>query len=97
MEIIGTSLRETIILTATRDEIANLIGYYYPGSDGCPRLDVGLKIKVSEMYHRLRSLADRKDTVASAAKMLRAYADMLELVPPIELEEAKPTTETKEA
>lgn len=81
MKIIGET-KDSFILTATRNEVANLIGHYWYGSD-CPRLSPGAEIKVAAMYQHLTSLAANKNTIAQAARSLRGLADLMEVHSPV--------------
>ncbi len=82
MKIIGK--RDSgFIIDANENEVANLIGFYYTGSTGCPRLKVGDEIKVSSMFDQLNLLAKRKNALKDAAEQLRNYAKLIELTEPI--------------
>lgn len=84
MKIIGES-DMGFIISADRDEIANLTGYYsqynYDKEQQLPK--VGDEIRVHEMYRRLYVLAQRRGEIKTAQKMLRDAANELELVDPL--------------
>lgn len=82
MKIIGQTDR-TYIIEASKDEIANLIGYYYTGSDGCPHLKPGDQIQVSAMYSKLSALKNNRWQLNSAISYLEGIAKSLELLKPI--------------
>jgi hypothetical protein len=84
MRIIGES-DSGYVLEASRDEVANLIGYYskYNYDKGIATPKPGDTIKVTEMFQRLYTLARRRGEIKTAQKMLRDAADELELVDPI--------------
>lgn len=61
MKIIAKGIRnknceDTYLLSCTETELANLLGYYYKGDNGCPVFNIGSEIKISDMYHQLYSL-----------------------------------------
>lgn len=83
MKIIGIGNANKLIFEGTRDEIANLVGFYYEGAKGCPDLKVGVEVRIGDMYKQLRGLADRQDKLKSVAGDLRLLADLLELKQPL--------------
>jgi len=82
MKIIGKA-EDGLILTADRNEVARLIGFYYGGDNGCPELKVGMEITVAEMYQQLWDLNFNKNFLSKTAKEIRAYADLLEIKEPL--------------
>lgn len=82
MKIIGTT-SEGLLLSASKDEIAQFIGFYWKGSEGCPPLEPGVEIKCSEMYTQLTTLNSNKQELGKIATKLRMVADLLELNDPI--------------
>lgn len=82
MKVVGRT-REGFILTATQNELANLLGYYYGGADGCPALDSLDEIKVSEMYDQLYRLASKKDALSKVAGDLEELANLLRMHEPV--------------
>lgn len=83
MKIIGTS-EAGLLISASEDEIANLIGYYSKYGDQVRNaLRVGTEIRVSEMFKKLYEMQSmEKELVASAAK-LRMCADTITLTAPL--------------
>jgi|GEM_PF-2436645 len=88
MKIIGKTDRG-FILEGGEDEMFNLIGFFYSGERGAPRLRVGDEILVGKMYGQLYNLANRKNTLSAMAKELRGLAELLELKQPIIFVEEK--------
>jgi hypothetical protein len=82
MKIIGKTDRGFIV-EAERDELYNLIGFYYHASKGAPDLKIGHEIKVAALFRQLQSLANNKDRIETARKALTTVADSLALVDPI--------------
>lgn len=80
MKIIGQTA-DGLLLSATKEEVARLAGYYWPGDEQLRkagiRLEPGAEIAVSTIYSRLRSLASASAELEAAAKTLRAIADLL--------------------
>lgn len=83
MEIIGIRGRETLLLEASRDEIAKLIGYYYATQDDCPKLEPGMQIAVSDMYHQLYHLARAQKEIETASKTLHSVANLVLIMNPL--------------
>jgi len=81
MKIIGQA-QDTLILEASKSEIARLIGYYYPG-DGCPALVPGMAISVNSMYEQLYELARNKQKLNNTAEDLETLASKLRLLNPV--------------
>ncbi len=80
MKVIGTA-GEGYILSATRDEVANLIGYF-SGYD-VKQLQVGDNIRIGSMYHQLRNLQNKRAELENIQKTLRMTADLLTAVQPL--------------
>lgn len=79
MKIIGKT--ETgFILSASEDEVCNLVGYYSKYSSE-PKLQIGANIEVAKMYRHLYSLGNEKTEIASMAAKLRAAADLIGTLP----------------
>ena len=81
MKIIGQA-QDTLILEASKREIARLIGYYYQG-DGCPALVPGMAISVNSMYEQLYELARNKQKLNNTAEDLETLASKLRLLNPV--------------
>lgn len=83
MKIIGET-SDGYILTASKDEISNLIGYYSAYSNKYEnKVFIGSVINVADMYKKLYDLDRNKDELEKTAKTLRTLADMLDVVDPI--------------
>jgi hypothetical protein len=91
MKIIGKS-ENGFILEASRDEVANLIGYYFSCSDGCKMPSIGDELQVSKMYRQLYDLKNRQPELQKVVGTLRGLADMLEPVCPVIEKAAKEAT-----
>jgi hypothetical protein len=81
VKVIGES-RDTYILEASKDEIANLIGYYSRYDDKA-HVSVGDKINISSMYKQLYNLKNNEPKLKEVVKTLRGLADLLEPVCPV--------------
>lgn len=84
MKIIGTA-KDSFLVEISRDEIYHLIGFYWHGSDGAPKLNVGDSVRVSAMYSQLYNLKNKRKALDGVVKELRAVADNLELLKPVDL------------
>ncbi len=84
MKVIGIT-QNGFILESSRDEVANLIGFYSAYSDKAKINDLktGTEIKVSDMYSQLYGIAAIRRKITDAQKELRAAADKLDPVVPI--------------
>lgn len=83
MRIIGKTENGRLLIDADPDEVANLCGFYYRGTDGAPKLEPGMTIQVHAMFQQLYALANNAKRLGSIASELRAYADRLEMQQPI--------------
>ncbi len=69
MKIIGRG-DDSFIIEARRNEVANLIGYYWAGEKGCPMPKIGDEINISAMYEKLsdiKQMTGVRDTIKNAA------------------------------
>lgn len=82
MKIIGVADKDYII-HVSNDELSNLIGYYYSGSEGHPKLKVGDSINISEMYMQLHYLQHNEKQCEAVAKKLKDIAEWLITVNPV--------------
>lgn len=84
MKIIGVTTNG-FILESSRDEVANLLGFYsgYSEKAKVGELKSGAYIKVAEMYSQLYQLAGAKKKIVEAQKQLREVADRLDPLVPI--------------
>jgi len=81
VKVIGTA-GTGYILSATSDEVANLIGHCFMNSE-CPRLNIGDSIRIASMYQQLRDLHYKKAELESVQKTLRVTADLLSTINPV--------------
>lgn len=70
-----------LILEATEQEIARLVGFYFHGDKDCPQLIPGLDIKVNEMYDKLHLL--KTNSIKETSKTLQKILDALSELEPI--------------
>ena len=87
MKVIGTTTGG-FILTASDNEIANLIGYYsgYTVKSKFNKrevVNVGDDIRVHAMYESLSELAGKVKTMEQVRASLRAVAASMEIVDPL--------------
>lgn len=85
MKIIGETADKGLLLSASKDEVANLLGFYseYSGREGMPDLKPGLVIKINAMYKQLRELATAHQKALETIAVLRGLADVLEIKCPV--------------
>jgi len=101
MKIIGKTEGKNLLLSATEDEVARLIGYHSAwyadrGQDGRARISIepGLDIRINEMYSRLDAQAAIPAKVRAAQKVLIEASEMLGLIAPVLKEVATGVQET---
>lgn len=82
MKIIGKT-SSGFILESNKNEIYNLVGFYYHGETGAPNLDVGSEVDVASMYQQLYRIRESKGSLAKFAKELHGIADTLIVRDPI--------------
>ena len=67
------------LISATKESIANLMGYYSSYSDGFNRdLKIGDTIKISQMFTHLYTMKSLEKELAKVAVQLHAAADFVE-------------------
>lgn len=82
MKILGQT-KNGFIVEVYNDEMANIRGYGWYGSDGYKKPEVGQeKVEVSEIWRQLETLRESKKKLSGLAKQLRAYADLIEYKEP---------------
>ncbi|UWG96811.1 hypothetical protein LPY66_18325 [Dehalobacter sp. DCM] len=81
MKIIGQS-ENSFILEASKDELANLIGYYSK-YDQKAKVNPGDEINISNMYRQLYTLERKQPELRKVIDTLRGIANMLEPVAPV--------------
>jgi len=74
------------MLESSKEEVNNLIGYYFPGSE-VTSLHIGSEVRVATMFSQLYYLERNKRELKYLAEKLREYANNLEAVRPILVEE----------
>jgi hypothetical protein len=80
MKIISEG-KECFMVQVSRNEMANLLGYYYSGVDGYVAPKEGQEVQVSAMYQHLYTHKDLLSRLKKSAKELREYANAIEKVP----------------
>lgn len=78
MNIIGTS-SAGFLISASKDEIAELMGFYWSGSNGCPHIAVGSEIPVAKMFTHIEFLKSSGGKLNALAAELRVIADAVEV------------------
>lgn len=73
------------MLEATATEVANFIGFYWNGQEGCPQLTVGMEITVAEMFSQLYRMKRVEDELEKCAVKLREAADLCTVHDPIKV------------
>ena len=74
------------MLESSKEEVNNLIGYYFQGSE-VANLRIGSEVRVATMFSQLYYLERNKRELKYLAEKLREYANNLEAVRPILVEE----------
>lgn len=84
VKIIGTT-QEGYILSASLEEIANLLGFYSAYDDKAKVRDLksGTEIKISGLYQHLYALSSMKKKLGEAQSALRECADRITPVVPV--------------
>ena len=77
-KIIGTTGRDGLLLEIGRDELANLVGFYYESEKGCPAFVVGQQVAIHQMYKRLYGLKGSSERLKGVADTLRGFASLLD-------------------
>lgn len=86
MKIIGESKKgynAEYIITISKNELANLIGYYYGGAEGCPIFETGDELPISEIFQRLYNLKRSESNIQTVISTLSHMTDDLNLINPI--------------
>lgn len=91
LKIIGKS-EKGFILDASRDELANLVGYYWLGENKCPKIEVGDKINISSMYGCLRDMKHAEQELKGVSQTLEAISKTVLLPIPL-IQQVLDTTE----
>lgn len=84
MKIIGYT-EKGYLLDATKEEIANLIGFYSTYSEEFVKkfLGIGSEINVSGMYKQLYELTGKHDYIERAKDNLKQCIELLDIVNPL--------------
>ena len=84
MKIIGYT-EKGYMLDATKEEIANLIGFYSTYGEDFRKRFTGIdsEINVSGMYKQLYGLAEKHDYIERAKDNLKQCIDLLDTVNPL--------------
>jgi hypothetical protein len=83
MKILAAGDKETFICEASADELANLIGYYYAGSEAYERIKVGQEIHVAQLYRQLYKMKDLEPELKRMQGVLMDVFENLTLLDPI--------------
>jgi hypothetical protein len=89
MKIIGQT-EDGFLISASRDEIANLVGFYFGGADGCPQIKVGVEIPINKLWTRLYTLQQSEGIIRSLAQNLESFARDIKETQPLIWPEEKP-------
>ena len=84
MKVVGYT-EKGYMLDATKEEIANLIGFYstYGEEFRNKSIRIGSEINVSGMYKQLYGLAGKYDDIERAKDNLKRCIELLDIVNPI--------------
>jgi hypothetical protein len=82
MKVIGKT-ENGYIIEASRDDVANLVGYNSQYSTGYKSLSVGDEILVSKMFRQLYDLEHHQPELQKVVNTLRGMADLLGPVCPV--------------
>ena len=84
MKIIGYT-EKGYMLDATKEEIANLIGFYSTYSEEYRKSSIGIgsEINVSGMYKQLYRLAESYEDIERAKDNLKRCIELLDIVNPL--------------
>lgn len=83
MIIIGDAGTE-VIVSATREELAHIAGFFNQYSQGISgTLVVGQTIEVNAIYTKVKAIADAGGKLISVQSTLRAVADVLDPIVPV--------------
>ena len=82
MKIIGQTA-EGFLLSATEDEVYNLVGYYSRYSDGAKKLKPGDEINIGAMFMQLYRLRDYEKQVHELRMKLQNAIDCLTMAEPV--------------
>lgn len=82
MRIVGQASGDKLLLEATPDEIANLLGFYYSGDEDLRKagfkIGPGMEFKVSAEYQKVYWLRQRNREFEGLIQRLRETADAIE-------------------
>lgn len=85
MKIIAQAKEHYYLVEAHENELANLLKFYYAGQESCPKFEIGMEIKVSEIYLAIYNLAWKVDKTSShslcqISKELKNLASSLDVI-----------------
>jgi len=84
LKIIGKTENNGLLLSASRDEVAHLIGYFSTYSRPVSELlEPGKEIKISAMYNQFYQLQGKAKELERVATQLEAIAALLRVENPI--------------
>lgn len=65
------------LIEATETEIVNTMGYYSTSASQCPRVEVGLNIRISEAFSRLNKISYNSKNLRAAKAELKKIQETL--------------------
>lgn len=82
MKIIGKT-SSGFLIEATENQIAEAMGYHYASQNGCPKIEIGATINVSNEFKRLRDIEANKGKIKEAKKSLQQILESLDKTEPL--------------
>ena len=82
MKVIATT-EDGFIIEASKNDIANLTGYYSTYDKDFKKLKIGDEIAIHDMFVQLYTLEKKKQDLSQTVKTLRNLADLLEPACPV--------------
>lgn len=82
MKIIGKT-RDNLLLEASAEEVARLLGHYYASNVARCELEIGAEVKVSEMWEQMYRLARAQRELKAASQTLHSIANLMLVADPL--------------
>lgn len=82
MKIIGKT-QHNLLLEASADEVARLLGHYYPTSAARGALEIGAEVKVNEMWTQMYNLSRAQRELRTASQTLHSIANLMLIADPL--------------
>ena len=86
MEIIGrtgSGKDDDFIVTASKEELARIMGFDSTHSIGCPDMETGLEISVNSIYDYLVKISEADQEIKKAVGILKSVASLAEGTIPV--------------